>query len=250
MKNKKIVVNADDFGMAYNSNQAILQSFQLGIISSTTIMCNMPGFEEAGSIAHDNNLINSIGVHLNISEGQPLTEKIKKFPKFYNHKGVMYKSFKGHLLNKDEANAVYSELEEQVKKCIKIGIIPTHFDSHHHMHHYWGIGTVVVELAKAYNVPAVRLRFNWGKLSKQRRFYSELYNYKLKIAGLAKAKYFCEIKSVNEKLLSKNVPMEIMVHPWLNSEKKIVNYVNGEKLLNLMDLKFSEKYFINYQSLG
>lgn len=41
----KLIINADDFGISNDVNRAILQSFQEGLISSATIMTNMPGFQ-------------------------------------------------------------------------------------------------------------------------------------------------------------------------------------------------------------
>jgi len=43
-------VNADDFGMSPRINHAILQAFENGLISSATIMANMPAFEDACQI--------------------------------------------------------------------------------------------------------------------------------------------------------------------------------------------------------
>lgn len=246
--NAKIVVNADDFGYSETINKAILKSFDSKIISTTTLMCNMPGFEEACEIAHNRNLKERIGIHLNLSEGQPLTEPIKKLPKFYKN-GQMYKSFKGHLLSKEENKAVITELEAQLDKCRKMRINPTHCDSHHHMHHYWGIGKAVNFLALKFNIPAVRLRFNWGKLSLQRRLYSGVYNFRLKTASLAKTKYFCEIRSVSPDLLMKKTIIEVMVHPVLNSKDDLVNYVNGSDLNELMREYLPTNHFIKFKDL-
>ena len=51
MKNK-IIINADDFGLNSSVNKAIVESFNNGLINSTTLMANMPGFEEAVEMAH------------------------------------------------------------------------------------------------------------------------------------------------------------------------------------------------------
>lgn len=246
--NAKVIVNADDFGMSESVNRAILQSFDLGIISTTTIMCNMPGFMEACELAHQNKIIDRIGIHLNITEGLPLTEDIKNFPKFYSS-GQMYKSFKGHFLNKEESRVVYKEFQAQLNLCRKQGLIPTHADSHHHFHHFWGIGKVVKELAIANNILAVRLRFNWGNISKQRKAYSEFYNLSLKFHGLAKTNYFCEIRSVDKKLLNKKAAIEVMVHPCLNDKNVLTNYNNGDNLINLTNNYLPSKDFITYNSL-
>ncbi len=72
----------------------------------------------------------------------------------------MYKSFKGFTLNREEKAAVYEELKAQLERCVNHGIIPTHIDSHHHMHHFWGIGRVFVGITNQNQIPTIRLRFN------------------------------------------------------------------------------------------
>jgi predicted glycoside hydrolase/deacetylase ChbG (UPF0249 family) len=241
----KVIVNADDFGSDEFVNNAILKSFDLGLISTTTLMGNRPGFKEACEIAHDNNLKDRIGVHLNLTQGQPLTECIKKYPKFYTN-DEMYHSFKGHLLNNEESKVVYLEFQAQIDRIKNEGINPTHIDSHHGIHNFWGIGKVVVELAKRNKISSVRLRVNWGKISSKGvsnsnkfydfrgKVYSDLNNLRLANSGLAKTKYFCGINYVTPELLSKNVFIEVNTHPWLNEEEIVMDCCIGE---NLIDLK-------------
>ena len=44
-KPMKLIINADDFGMSHEVNTAIRDSFRQGLISSTTLMANMEGFD-------------------------------------------------------------------------------------------------------------------------------------------------------------------------------------------------------------
>ena len=44
---KKLIVNADDFGLCTSVNKAIIECHLAGNINSTTLMANMPGTEEA-----------------------------------------------------------------------------------------------------------------------------------------------------------------------------------------------------------
>lgn len=241
----KIIVNADDFGRSQSVNRAILECFNLGIISTSTLMCNMPGFNEALDMIHKYHLKNKIGIHLNLTSGQPLTKEIKKFSKFYSN-DQMYKSFKGHLLNNDEIKVVYREFQAQLERCIKEGINPTHIDSHHCIHHYWSIGKLVRKLAVRNKISAIRLRANWGNLSIRSRVYSNLYNSQLRILKLAKTKYFCDIKNVTSELLQKNATIEVMVHPYLNVDNIITDDINGSNLIELTRKHLPYGCFIDY----
>jgi predicted glycoside hydrolase/deacetylase ChbG (UPF0249 family) len=66
-ESRKIIANADDFGLNDEVNQAIVEAFEKHMISSATLMANMPGFEEACELAHRHGLLGRIGVHLNLT---------------------------------------------------------------------------------------------------------------------------------------------------------------------------------------
>ena len=47
MQMKKLIINADDFGISKETNLAIKQGYESGIITSTSIITNMEAFEHA-----------------------------------------------------------------------------------------------------------------------------------------------------------------------------------------------------------
>ena len=77
-----IVRNADDFGKSTEINNAILTCFKDGLIDRTTIMVNMPGADEAAELAREEGFFDKVGLHLNLTEGEPLTDEIKQNPLF------------------------------------------------------------------------------------------------------------------------------------------------------------------------
>ena len=48
---KCLIVNADDFGLTLGVNRAVIEAHTRGILTSTTVMANMPAFEEKGITA-------------------------------------------------------------------------------------------------------------------------------------------------------------------------------------------------------
>ena len=71
--NKRIIINADDFGLCKGVNAAVLKAHTEGILTSTTIMANMSAANEAVQIAKKlPNL--GVGVHLNLYEGPPVSK--------------------------------------------------------------------------------------------------------------------------------------------------------------------------------
>ncbi|MCA6775451.1 ChbG/HpnK family deacetylase [Enterococcus mundtii] len=72
---KKVIINADDFGYSSGVNSGIIKSFQDGILSSTTLMANMPGCLEAIQLTKENPGL-GIGGHLVLTCGKSLTDTL------------------------------------------------------------------------------------------------------------------------------------------------------------------------------
>lgn len=76
MKNlKKWIINADDFGYSKGVNYGIIEAHQQGIVTSATLMANMPGATHAAALAKDKPNL-GVGVHLVLTIGKPLTEDV------------------------------------------------------------------------------------------------------------------------------------------------------------------------------
>ena len=41
---KRLIINADDFGLSPGVNRGIVEAFREGILTSTTMLVNMPSF--------------------------------------------------------------------------------------------------------------------------------------------------------------------------------------------------------------
>ena len=68
---RRLIVNADDFGVTAGVSRGILDAVRHGVVRSTTAMVNLPGEAaldaEAGSLA-----ALGIGLHLNLTWGRPV----------------------------------------------------------------------------------------------------------------------------------------------------------------------------------
>jgi chitin disaccharide deacetylase len=213
MRFRRIIVNADDFGMSAETNRAIVEAFQRGVISSTTVMANMPGFEEACELARRYRLSGKIGVHLNLTEGRPLTEPIQRLPRFCDEQGLFRPRRTLFRLSKEEKRAVEAEFAAQIQACIERGVHPTHLDSHQHVHTEWPIGEVAIRVAHRYGIGAIRLTRNCGTgIGLGHMFYKAAYNARLRIHGLAKTRYFGSATDVPSVLATTLHDVEVMVH--------------------------------------
>ena len=73
MKKKYVIINADDFGLCGSVNRAIAQAHRNGVLTSATIMSNMPAVDEAIKMAADMPELGT-GIHLNLTEGKPIAD--------------------------------------------------------------------------------------------------------------------------------------------------------------------------------
>ncbi len=155
-----LIVNADDFGHSSNVNQGVEKCHREGILTSATLMANMPGFSEAVIIAKRNPKL-GVGVHLNILRGTPLSKK-EEVPELIDEKGNFTPSFLSKIIQGFTQKAFLQQLEKelraQIEKVSGAGIQITHFDSEMHSHlvipHYFQL---VCRLAEEYKVPSLRL---------------------------------------------------------------------------------------------
>ncbi|WP_315121677.1 chitin disaccharide deacetylase [uncultured Clostridium sp.] len=147
---KKIIFNADDFGLTSGCNKGIVEAIKNGVVTSTTLMVNMPKAEEAVKLAKENGII-SFGIHLTLTCGKPILSG-KEVPSLVDERGIFYKRTTSlcPAMNLEEAER---ELRAQINKFFQIGINLSHMDGHHHIHMYDGVREIVANLAKEYNVP-------------------------------------------------------------------------------------------------
>src|SRR5574344_1511671 len=131
---KKIIINADDFGYSHAVNEAIVECFKRRYITQTTIMTNMPFYDEAVKYAKENNLMDKIGLHIS---------KLNTF-----------------CLAKHDKQCLKIEIEAQMQKYIESGFSLMHIDSHHHVHTNYSILKVIILLAKHYGFNSMRLSRN------------------------------------------------------------------------------------------
>lgn len=219
---KFLIVNADDFGMTENICNGIEHCHKSGIVTSTSIMANMPSLKLAEEIANRNPKLD-IGLHINLSMSKPLTN-------FSN--GTMTDSnLVKALLGRIKKESAQNEIEAQIQAAFDAGLNITHLDGHKHVHVMPKIIDAVIDAAKNYNIKKIRLpleehstKYSIKQTPKAEllRLLSIRAKKKLENAGFKHPDHFYGISETGnldeEKLKSiiKNLPdgvNEIMCHP-------------------------------------
>jgi len=127
---KYLIINGDDFGASRGINRGIREAHLRGILTSTSLIINMPGSEEAAFLAHELPDL-SIGLHVNFTNegGEPVVD----------------------LADSDRCGA---ELRHQFRLFQELmGYLPTHLDSHHNVHRDPRLLPLFLDLARRHGLP-------------------------------------------------------------------------------------------------
>lgn len=155
---KRLVVNADDFGMAESINEGILEAHCRGIVTSTTLLANGAAFDAAVAMAKSAPKL-GVGVHLNLSQGEPVADPAQ-VRSLLGDDGEFARPpaalLRGLLSGSVRLDEVERELSAQIEKVRAAGVAITHLDGHKHVHMLPRVFPVVLRLAKRYDIPAVR----------------------------------------------------------------------------------------------
>ena len=156
---KKLIVNADDFGRRPLINQAVADAVDKKGLLSTSLMAGEPYFDEAVEIAKKRPQL-GVGVHLTLVDGKPVlpAEEISTLAVndgcFLPDHGAFVKHYVQGKIARDD---IERELAAQLDKVLQNGIMPTHVDSHQHMHMLPGIFPLVLKLAAERGIKRVRI---------------------------------------------------------------------------------------------
>lgn len=125
----KLIVRADDLGYSEAVNYGIFKSAKDGIINNISIMINMEHAKHGYQLIK--NLDVSLGLHVNISSGNPISE-LNKIPSLVN--GKIFKDSKTYNNNKVDTVVLEEaiiEIQNQVDLFMKIvGYYPKYIDFH------------------------------------------------------------------------------------------------------------------------
>jgi len=155
---KRLIVNADDFGLTAGVNQAIIEAHQDGLISSTSLLANGEAFADAISVSRRAPGL-GVGIHLNLTEGKPVAPAAGVHS-LINGRGLFARKpaglWRAILLGRVSSTEIERELRAQIEKVLAAGTVPTHLDSHKHVHALPALGEMSVRLASQYGVKAIR----------------------------------------------------------------------------------------------
>lgn len=160
---RRLIVNADDLGLAASVNRGILETMESGIVTSASLMVNMGAHGDAMRRlfeAMSRGLRVSIGLHFNIVAGDSLTPTPTLTRAgsraFLPLTALAWRAFTGRVDGSDVERELEAQLARARQQLEPLGMRVTHIDSHRHAHCLPGIFDIVLRVAARHGIPHVR----------------------------------------------------------------------------------------------
>jgi len=160
---RRLIINADDFGLTSGVNRGILESHQSGVVTSSTLMACGAQFQEGVALALQVPRL-SVGCHVVLVDGAPVlsVEQLSSLaiagspPRFRESLiGFAGRAAAGRL----DQEQIEQEVTAQIQKLQAAGIDVSHLDSHKHTHMFPVVLRGMLRAAKNCGVRAMRNPF-------------------------------------------------------------------------------------------
>src|SRR2546423_2301111 len=179
MAQRRLIINADDFGLTAGVNRAIAEAHSRGVVTSSTLMATGAAFDDAVAIAQQNPKL-SVGCHVLLVDGSPASPAAD-LPTLVNEKNFqnslmkfVHAALRGRLNPKE----ITTEVAAQIRKLQQAGVNVSHVDTHKHTHMFPAVLRPLLQAARQCGVRAVRNPFAplkplaWAHLARRPRLWT------------------------------------------------------------------------------
>jgi predicted glycoside hydrolase/deacetylase ChbG (UPF0249 family) len=170
-KMKRLIINADDFGLAPGVNRAIIELQQAGALSSTTLMATASYFSPAVHLAFAQPGL-GVGCHVILVDGSPCLRH-GEVPSLLDPRRPASSSFRptvGSFLRdllrgRIREQEIEAEAIAQIQRIQSSGVTVSHIDSHKHLHAFPRVLAPLLRAAQHCGVNRARNPFEpWWSL--------------------------------------------------------------------------------------
>jgi len=154
---KTIILNADDFGYSDETVSVTIDLFRRGILSSATLMPDMPAFAAAAQFARQNPQF-SYGLHICLTDERPACLP-GDIPSLVDAQGRLWPTrefWKRAFLGRLNRSDIAKEISAQISAIRKEGLEVSHVDSHGHIHKARPVSRVLRDLLPREGIAAIR----------------------------------------------------------------------------------------------
>ena len=156
---RRLIVNADDFGLSETVNEAVIRAFTEGVLTSCSLMVTGAACEHAVRLAHAHPGL-AVGIHLVTVMGRAvlppaqiptLVDAAGNFAANSVVAGLQY------YFSPQARRELRQELRAQFETFAATGLRLSHIDGHLHMHVHPVVFQAAVELGTRYGVRRMRV---------------------------------------------------------------------------------------------
>ncbi len=148
MSAAQILLTADDFGKSAEVNAAIMRWARAGVLTQASLMVNEPAAEAAVALAKEVPSLR-IGLHLTLCDGR--NSDGSALPTTPASAGLRYAFWPA------ARERMRKEVRAQFQRFGELGLAPTYWDGHTHLHLHPSVMAVALPLAERYGFSATRL---------------------------------------------------------------------------------------------
>jgi len=155
---RRLIVNADDFGLTPSITEGTIEAFERGILTSASLVATGAAFERAASYAASHPELDS-GVHLMIVHSAPALP-LDQVPSLVGANGQFlpgYGEFMARYLPGGiREEEVEAEWTAQIARIRAAGVRLTHLDSYQHLHLVPGLFRIALRIARSHGISSMR----------------------------------------------------------------------------------------------
>ena len=163
---RRLIVNADDFGLTAGVNRAIAELHAAGVLTSTSLMARAGATEDAIDAARANPTL-GVGCHVVLADGAPVLPAGGQVPHLADRKSGQFRpglaGFLRELYLGRNGRFLRAEIEAETRAQIAFlegkGLTLTHIDTHKHTHMFPAVLRCVLRAARSCGLRAVRNPF-------------------------------------------------------------------------------------------
>ncbi len=158
-RQRRLIVNADDFGSSEAVNEAVVRAYTEGVLTSCSLMVTGEAFEHAVRLAHAHPGL-AVGIHLVTVMGRAVLSPAE-IPTLVDEAGDFSSNptaagFK-YYFSSQAQRELRHELAAQFQKFSTTGLQLSHIDGHLHLHVHPVILPMALELGACYGVRRMRV---------------------------------------------------------------------------------------------
>lgn len=158
-KQLRVIINADDFGMSEEVNEAVIRAYKEGVLTSTSLMVTGAAFEQAVKLAKENPGL-AVGIHLVTVAGKSLLSH-SEIPALVDREGNFSNNPTAaglkYYFSPRARRELRKELAAQLEKFHSTGLPLSHLDGHLHLHVHPVIFKAALDLGAKYGARRMRV---------------------------------------------------------------------------------------------